>query len=151
MKNLLILLMLSTSLGFITSACDDDEETTIINEDEPTGTFRVQRSGDFVAQNGTPTQGDAEIGTDDDGEQFIRFGSNFRTELATGTVTIYLSKGQTIQFDPANGNPNIRAIGIVANNGEDFFRVQNSVGNDFTHVVLWCASAGIPFGYAPLQ
>lgn len=151
MKNLLFLLMLSASLAFITTACEDDDETTIINEGRPTGNFSIQRSGVLVAQNGTPTQGDVEIGTDDDGEQFVRFGSNFRTELATGTVTIYLSKGQTIQFDPANGNPSIRAIGIVVDNGEDFFRVEKPVGNDFTHVVLWCASAGIPFGYALLQ
>ena len=151
MKNLIFLLLLMTSVAFVTTSCDDDDNTTTTDTSLPTGNFTAQRDGTFTAQNGTPTAGLAEIGTDDDGEQFVRFGSDFKTELATGTVTIYLSKGQTLQFDPAKGNPDARAVSIVSKNGESFHRVNMPVGTDFTHVVLWCGSASIPFGYAPLQ
>lgn len=151
MKNLLFIFLLLASVSFVTTSCDDDDETTVVDSTRPNGDFTVQRDGDFVAQNGTPTQGMAAIGTDSQGDQFVRFGSNFRTELATGTVTVYLSKSQSLQFDPAKGNPNVRAIGIVGQNGENFFKVNTPAGSDFTHVVLWCGSASIPFGYAPLQ
>lgn len=151
MKNLVFLLLLMTSIAFVTTSCNDDDETTTTDSSLPTGKFTAQRDGALVAQNGTPTKGTAEIGTDEDGEQFVRFASDFMTELGTGTVTVYLSKSQTIMFDPGKGNPSVRIVGLVGKNGESFHKVSTPAGSEFTHVVLWCGSASIPFGYAPLQ
>lgn len=151
MKNLLFLLLLMTSVAIVNTSCNEDDETTTTDSSLPTGKFTAQRSGTLVAQNGTPTKGAAEVGTDEDGEQFVRFGSDFMTELGTGTVTVYLSKGQTLMFDPGKGNPNVRIVGLVGKNGELFLKVNTTAGSEFTHVVLWCGSAAIPFGYAPLK
>lgn len=145
---LLIFAMLAT--GFV--ACDEDNTTTeIIDASVPTGTLTVSRSGDFVAQNGTPTAGAAALGTDEDGDIFLRFSDGFATELATGTVSVYLSTSDTFTPDPANGNPDLRVVGAVSQNGDNFFKLEQMVESKFTHVILWCGSANIPFGYAPLQ
>lgn len=151
MKNLIFLLLLMLPVALFTTACGDDDETTTIDSSLPTGKFSALRSGALVPQNGTPTKGTAEIGTDEDGEQFVRFSSDFMTELATGTVTIYLSNSQTLMFDPGKGNPNVRIVGLVNKNGENFQKVNTTAGSEFMHVVLWCGSASIPFGYALLK
>lgn len=142
-------LLLLFSFGFV--ACEKDGDTQIIDPNVPTGTFTVARSGDFVPQNSTPTSGMASVGMDSDGDTFLRFNSGFTTELGTGTVTVYLSTSDTYMADPANGNPNLQLVGIVSQNGENFFKLSGPVAAKFTHVIIWCGSANIPFGYAPLQ
>lgn len=138
-------------LGLSFTACEEDGDTQIIDSSQPIGTFTADISGDFVAQNGTPTSGMAALGMDEDGNNFLRFNSNFTTELGTGTVTVYLSTSQDFMADPGNGNPDLMLIGAVSQNGENFFKLGSSVADKFTHVILWCGSANIPFGYAPLQ
>jgi hypothetical protein len=53
--------------------------------------------------------------------------------------------------DPASGNPDLRLVGICQMNGENFFKLDPTVGSEFTHVILWCGSANVPFGYAELN
>jgi hypothetical protein len=142
-------LLLLLSLNFV--ACEKDGDTRIIDSSLPVGTFSVERSGDFVAQNGTPTDGMAAIGIDEDNNTFLRFNDAFTTELGTGTVSVYLSTSEEFVADPGNGNPDLRLIGAVGQNGENYFRISDSVASQFSHVILWCGSANIPFGYAPLQ
>lgn len=150
MKNLLVLLLASSIVLF--TACDnDDDSVEIIDSSRPTGELVVSRSGDFVAQNGTPTQGNAALGTDDDGTTFLRFSDDFMTELGTGTVSIYLSTSDTFMPDPGNGNPDLMVVGAVGGNGEAFFRLDGGADSKYTHVILWCGTANIPFGNAALQ
>lgn len=130
------------------SACTEE---VIIDPTQPQGTFSVARSGNFVAQNGTGSTGVAELGTDEDGTQFLRFGDSFTTNFATGTVTVYLSTSETFTPDPANGNPALRLLGVTRAAGEQYFEVAPAAGANFTHVILWCASANVPFGFAALQ
>lgn len=146
-KNLTLLAFLF--LAF--TACNNDDDPEIIDSSVLTGQFTVANSGTFVAENGTPTAGTVEVGTDEDGETFLRFGSNFTTELGTGTVSIYLSTSQTFTPDPANGNPNLRVVGSVGNNGEQYIKLNSAVDSKFTHIILWCGTANIPFGYAALN
>ncbi|PHN06900.1 DM13 domain-containing protein [Flavilitoribacter nigricans] len=138
-------------LGVTFTACEKDGDTQIIDSSQPVGAFMTDRSGDFIAQNGTPTTGMAAVGTDEDGNTFLRFNNEFTTELGTGTVSVYLSTSDEFKPDPGNGNPDLRLIGAVSQNGENYFRVSSSVASQFSHVILWCGSANIPFGYAPLQ
>jgi hypothetical protein len=146
-KNLTLLAFLF--LAF--TACNNDDDPEIIDSSVPTGQFTVAKSGTFVAENGTPTAGTVEIGTDEDGENFLHFGTNFTTELGTGTVSIYLSTSQTFTPDPANGNPNLRVVGSVGSNGEQYIKLASAVDSKFTHIILWCGTANIPFGYAALN
>lgn len=133
-------------------ACDDDDTMeVVIDSSLPQGQFTSDRSGTFVEQNGTGSTGTAELGTDSEGTQFLHFGSNFNTNLATGTVTVYLSTSDTYMADPANGNPDLLLIGPVKNAGENYFKIDPAAESKFTHVILWCGSASIPFGYAQLM
>ena len=82
---------------------------------------------------------------------FIKFGTDFSTTFATGTVTVYLSTTMNFTPDPGNGNPLLRLIGPVSKAGENYFRLDPAADVKFTHVILWCGSANVPFGYAKLQ
>jgi hypothetical protein len=136
----------------VLASCGDESNDQIIDQSQPQGNYSALRSGVLTAQNSTPTAGNVEIGVDGENSVFVHFTSNFTTSLATGTVVVYLSKSQTLQLDPANGNPNSRLIGIIQANGEQYHKINVATDDaSFTHVILWCASAGIPFGYAGLQ
>jgi hypothetical protein len=91
---------------------------------------------------------------DDDGTSFLRFSDNFNSNFGTGTITVYLSKTNedlTEVFDPMNGNPDLILVGGVTSAGEKFFKLDAAPSAEFDHVILWCASANIPFGYAMLN
>jgi len=144
----LMLLALSFT---ITSCGDDDAVTVTIDSSTPNGTLSVDRTGTLTAENGTPTAGTVEYGQDEDGTYFVRLADNFTTELGTGTVSAYLSTSDTFMADPMNGNPDLQLIGSTQKNGEQFFKLDGAISSDFTHLILWCNTASIPFGNAPLQ
>lgn len=153
------ILFLSALIAFSFTACNDDEdnsptETMIIDSSQPSGAFTANRSGTFVYQNAAGSVGTAELGTDANGAQFLHFTSSFSTNFNTGTVTIYLSTSNddlTTQFDPGNGNPSLRIVAPVTSGGEKYFRINPAAGAEFDNVILWCASAAVPFGYAALN
>ncbi|MEO0899268.1 MAG: DM13 domain-containing protein [Bacteroidota bacterium] len=128
-----------------------NEEVVTIDSSLPNGTLNVARTGSLTAENGTPTMGTVELGMDEDNVNFLRFGSDFTTELATGTVSVYFSTSATFTADPMNGNPDLILVGAVQGNGEQFFKLSEAVPSNFTHVILWCNTASIPFGNGQLQ
>jgi len=130
--------------------CSNDETITI-DSSKPDGTFTPTKTGTFVEQNSTGSMGMVELGTDSKSIQFVKFDTDFSTNLATGTVTVYLSTSMTYTADPANGNPDLKLVGIVTKAGENYFKVDPAAPTKFTHVILWCGSANIPFGYAELN
>jgi hypothetical protein len=132
------------------TACEKEKEV-IVDPTKPQGAFSVAKSGTFTEQNGTGSKGAAQLGTDEDGVQFLKFGSDFATTFATGTVTVYLSTTMNFTPDPGNGNPLLRLIGPVSKAGENYFRLDPVADAKFTHVILWCGSANVPFGFAKLQ
>lgn len=132
-------------------SCSEDAETVTIDSSRPDGTFTAAKSGTFVAQNGTPTMGMAQLGTDSKGVQFLRFSESFNTQFATGTVSVYLSTSMTFTPNPGAGNPDLKLVGPTLKAGETFFKLDPAADAKFTHVILWCGTASIPFGYAPLN
>ena len=135
---------------FSLSACDDGDVVTV-DSSKPEGTFTIAKDGNFVEQNSTGSTGTASLGTDANGIEFLKFENNFNTNLATGTVTVYLSTSMTYMADPGNGNPDLLLVGIVNKAGENYFKIDPAAPSKFTHVILWCGSANIPFGYAELN
>lgn len=149
MKNLFLILLI-TPLLF--TACGDETETMIVDLSQPQGEFEVSRSGSFVDQNDAGSTGNVELGTDSENQEFLRFNDSFNTAIGTGTVTVYLSTSETFTADPMNGNPDLLLIGPVRNQGENFFEIPEGVSTSkYTHVILWCNSVSIPFGYAELN
>jgi hypothetical protein len=147
-KNLSVVVLVC-ALVVLMASCKKEE--IVIDLNLPAGTFTASKSGSIVAQNDTGSKGTVSLGTDESGTTFVKFDSDFSTVLATGTLTVYLSTSDTYIADPGNGNPNLKLIGIVSKNGEQYFKLDSPAGSQFTHVILWCGSASIPFGYSPLQ
>lgn len=132
-------------LILLAPACKKEDVT---DPTKPNGDFTVSKSGSFVNENGSGSGGTAELGTDEDGTQFLHFASNFTTNLATGTVVVYLSTSDTYTADPGSGNPDLRLVGYIDAAGEHYFRLDPAAESKFTHVILYCASAGVQFGNA---
>jgi hypothetical protein len=133
------------------TACEKETEEVLVDGNVPQGTFSVAKSGSITEQNGTGSKGLVQLGTDAKQVQFVKFGTDFSTVLATGTVSVYLSTSQDFVADPANGNPKLRLIGIVQKNGEQYFKLDPKADAKFTHLILWCGSANVPFGYTALN
>ena len=133
------------------TSCSKDAVTNTIDSSKPDGTFTPAKSGTFVAQNGTPSAGMAQLGTDSKGTQFLKFGSDFKTEFGTGTVSVYLSTSMTFTASPGTGNPDLKLVGPVSKAGENYFKLDPAAAAKFTYVILWCGTANIPFGNAKLQ
>lgn len=141
--------LIFVAIAFLASSCTPDPIT--IDSSLPNGTFTAQKSGTLIAESSTPTTGTVELGTDEDNVNFLRFADNFVTELATGTVSVYFSTSDTFTADPGSGNPDLQQVGAISSNGEQFVKLSGAVDSKFTHVILWCNTAGVPFGNAPLQ
>lgn len=152
--NFFTIALLLLSLSFTAVSCDKEEDvdpiTVTIDSSQPQGDFTVTRMGTFTAQNDAPTAGTAEFGTDAEGTNFLRFGSDFTTQLATGTVSVYLSTSDTFTADPGNGNPDLKLVGSISANGAQAFKLNAAPAATFTHVILWCNTASVPFGNAAL-
>jgi len=147
-------------LLFIFTSCDEDDSddtptTVTVDSSMPNGTFTSSRSGAFIEEAGPGSAaGMAELGTDSQGTQFLRFSNDFTSNFNTGTITVYLSEtNENLNdvFDPGNGNPGLRIVAPVTSGGEKFFKLDPAAGAQFDYVILWCGSAGVPFGNAPLN
>ncbi len=136
------------------SACNEDPDELIVDSSMPQGTFEADVTGTFVEQNDTGSAGMAALGADTEGTSFLMFGSDFMTNLGTGTVTVFLSKTKedlNTVFNPGSGNTEVKLVGVVQANGQQYYKLNKKPSTEFKYVILWCASAGIPFGYAELQ
>jgi hypothetical protein len=139
-----------TILALAFASCKKTETVTV-DSSKPSGTFTVNKTGTLTAQNGTPTAGTVELGTDAAGTRFVHLMPNFTTMLATGTATIYLSKTMTFTASPGTGNPDLKLAGVVAANGEAWYKLSGTVAANLEYLIVWCGTAGIPFGNARLQ
>ncbi|CAM3549047.1 DM13 domain-containing protein [Zobellia roscoffensis] len=149
--------------ALVVSCSDDDVETVTVTETVtetetvevdsslPVGDLTVASSGNLTAESGTPTEGLVELGKDTNDTDFVHFADDFMTELGTGTVGIFLSTSETFTADPANGNPDLMLIGNVQGNGEMYIKLDATPDAKYTHIILWCATANIPFGNVQLQ
>ena len=143
-------LLIVTMITLSTIACTKSNEI-IIDSSTPQGEFITARTGSIVEQNSTGSKGRVQLGKDSKGTDFIKFGSDFNTVLATGTVTVYLSTSNIYKADPGKGNPDLKLVGLVNKNGEMYLKLNSTVESKFTHLILWCGSANIPFGNAELK
>lgn len=150
MKKIFFIFALCSVATFI--SCSKTETVTVtVDSALPQGNFTKSRMGTLMAENGTPTAGVVTIGTDEKGTSFLKMATDFKTELATGTVTVYFSKTKALAFDPGKGNPNVKLVGVVAKNGEQFIKLNSTIPTEFSFLVLYCATANINFGNAPLN
>ena len=144
-------LLFSLMLALVAFVSCTKTETVTVDSSKPNGTFTPKLSGALVAQNGTPTAGTASLGTDGQSSNWVKLGSDFKTELGTGTATLYLSTSATYKASPGTGNPDLKLVGVIPKNGEQYFKLSAAPEAKFTYIIVWCGSASIPFGNAMLK
>ncbi|WP_194778342.1 DM13 domain-containing protein [Pararhodonellum marinum] len=139
---ILMLLLMVTS-------CDNDLiEMPADNSVEITGDFEVLKSGTLIRQSGTNTMGMVQVVEDSSGKFFIRLSENFDTKFSTGTVTVYLSTSSSLRLEE---NESFQLIGIVNKPGQHFYELNDLPDTKFTHGIIWCGAARIPFGNALIE
>ena len=146
---ILLFCLLGFTSFFCFTSCDKTTEV-IIDSSKPQGDFKASRTGTITAQNSTPSAGTVQIGKDEKGTEFVKLGADFITEFGTGTVSVYLSSSATFTASPGTGNPDLRLLGPALKKGETYYKMDPEVQSKFTHLILWCGTAGIPFGNAKL-
>jgi hypothetical protein len=152
MKNLLKLTLSLVVVLFIAS-CDSDtmkdaDKMIPADEAEVTGPISVIKTGTLTAQSSTNTLGMVQLVTNSENKYFVRLTENFTTKFSTGTVTVYLSTSESLQLGTSGS---FQLVSIVGKAGEHFFPLTAAPDAKFTHGIIWCGAAAIPFGFAPLN
>lgn len=137
-------------LVFVFAACSNSsEDMDPILPDQPktevkvSGNVMAIKTGTLSPQSGTNTKGMIEIVSDDAGKYFLRLGKDFVSDFHTGTVTVYLSTTNKLKLSESGS---FQLVSVVNENGEHFFNLPNLPNSKFTHGIIWCGAAGIPFG-----
>ncbi|WP_075352173.1 hypothetical protein [Algoriphagus marinus] len=141
------------SIVLILSSCDsgsmkDADKMKPADQVEVTGPVTVLKTGTLNAQSNTNTRGMFQVVTNAEGKYFVRLTEDFTTKFSTGTVTVYLSTSDRLQLSTSGS---FQLVSIVGKAGEHFFPLSGAPDGKFTHGIIWCGAAAIPFGFAPLN
>ncbi len=141
------------AIAAVLTACEKETETVTVTIDssQPNGTFTASKMGDVVDVGDHGSEGAISIGTDEDGNHFVKFSDDFNTAFATGTVTSYLSTSENYSIDPGNGSPDLQLVGPIKGAGESYIKLDAKPDDKFTHVLIWCGAAGVSFGHAEIK
>lgn len=107
--------------------------------------YEVLNEGSFTSQSGSGTRGKIQQVSAEDGAYFIRLSKDFMSSFHTGTVTVYLSTSAKLTLSDKNS---YQLVSVVDKGGEHFLKLSRIPDPKFTHGILWCGAAAIPFGYA---
>ena len=145
--NYVLLILIGTSLG---SCSKSDDSTPFIPDDtmSVSGDLDVIKKGTFTSQSGSNTNGMIELVTDEKGDFFVRLRIDFASRFHTGTVTVYLSNSSSLNLTEPSS---FHLVSVVDEGGEHFFKLPNFPDAKFSHGILWCGAAAIPFGFAAFQ
>ena len=149
MKNKFFMIALLAAAMF--ASCTKTETVTVTTDSGVPDVFTKLKGGTLIADKAGNTKGMFQVGTDTKGQNFAKFSSDFVTEQGTGTVTVYMSTSADFKASPGTGNPDLKLIGSISKNGEQFIKLTGAPEAKFTHVILWCGTAGVRFGYAPVN
>lgn len=147
MKNLSTILVLA---AFSLLSCQDksDQMPADDNDVEVTGPLEVIKSGALSNQSGAGTRGTVQLVKDQTGKFYISLSDNFTTKFSTGTVTVYLSTTSSLRL---NESGSFQLLGLANRPGAHFYELQGNKDDKFSHAIIWCGAAAIPFGNALLE
>lgn len=151
MKKITKPLFLALLVFAVFTACSDSDDMKPKDKTpdaEAPASFEVQKGGALTAQSSTNTRGMVQIVKDDAGAYFVRLTSDFTTKFSTGTVTVYLADSDRLNLGQSG---TFQLVSVVGEAGEHFFPLAAAPDTKFTHGIIWCGAAAIPFGFAPLQ
>lgn len=145
------------SLIIFSSACNASGDADPKNPDDTSGTpdkvkvtgkVEVLKTGTFTSQSGSNTKGMIDLVSDEGGAFFIKLSNDFNSSFHTGTVTIYLSNSKDLKLSETSS---FQLVAVVDKPGEHFLKLPNFPNAKFSHGILWCGAAAIPFGFAQFQ
>jgi hypothetical protein len=142
--------ILFIAFALILFSCEDSMEEPLTPDDNTSVALPVEvlKTGSLTAQSSTNTVGMVSLVKDKENKYFVRLSESFTTKFSTGTVTVYLSTGQNLTL---NSPGSFQLVSIVGKPGEQFFALPALPDAKFTHSIIWCGAAAIPFGFAPLN
>ncbi|PZV87206.1 hypothetical protein CLV31_10178 [Algoriphagus aquaeductus] len=134
-------------MGF--AGCDNmGEEMPMNASTEIEGPLEVLKRGTLSNQSGAGTRGTMELLKGPTNKYYIGLSENFTTKFSTGTVTVYLSTSASLRL---NESGSFMLLGLANRPGVHFFELPGSLDPKFTHGIIWCGAAGIPFGNTLLE
>lgn len=140
------------SILLLSSACSDpgDSRPSVPDDQTPdmvkvVGEVEVLKTGTFTSQSGSNTKGMIDLVTDEAGSFFVKLGDDFTSSFHTGTVTVYLSTTKNLTLSETSS---FQLVAVVDEPGAHFFKLPNFPDFKFSHGILWCGAAAIPFGFA---
>jgi hypothetical protein len=148
MKMLLFISLIAATI--LAGACSKDDSMVDTNNGGMVNdsTFVSQSSGTFTGQNGYEAKGTISLGANAINPAIVQLATDFNASLQTGAVTLYLSKNQQLKLSDA---ATILRVSLVSKPGLQQFVLAAQPSTDFRYAILWCASAGVQFGYAELK
>lgn len=130
-------------------ACENiSEEFSMDDIAQVTGQLEVIKSGSLTSQSGAGTRGSVQLVKDQAGKYYITLSENFMTKFSTETVTVYLSTSSSLRL---NESGSFQLLGLANKPGAHFFELPGNVDPKYTHGIIWCGAAAIPFGNALLE
>lgn len=131
------------------AACREETDEAPMNPAvEVSEPLEVLKSGALSNQSGAGTRGTMRLIKDASNKHFIELSDNFTTKFSTGTVTVYLSTSASLRLNEAGS---FLLLGLANKPGSHFFELAGNPDPKFTHGIIWCGAAGIPFGNAKLD
>lgn len=135
----------------VLSCKSDDPITMASNSTTPPPSRTILKTGVFTGQNGYATSGGVDVVRDSSGAEFVVTKSDFRVSGGAGTITAWLTDAT------GAGNLNSSSVKLQVGTinsgfaGVYAFPVQGAMASSYSHIVMFCQSARINFGNAPLQ
>jgi hypothetical protein len=148
MTHLNRLLLLAMLLLIVVACHEEMGEAPIDNNVEVNGPLQVLKKGVLTSQSGTGTRGEIQIVKDKDGKYYLSLSENFTTKFSTGTVTVYLSTSASLRLSE---NGSFELVGLANMPGTHFYSLSGAPDDKFSHGIIWCGAAAIPFGNALLE
>lgn len=144
---------IAATFSILLSSCKkkDDPTPTTVYTSGPVGDQTSLKTGSLVNVDGPGTSGTLAIVQDGNGDQFVKLNSDFMSGFSTGTVVVYLAKtNESIKVQRTAAASNVKAVGFVNSNGLHYLKLPSSF-TGYSNVVLYCETAEVNFGYAPLN
>lgn len=148
MKKLMKIYAMLLSIFLITACENSSDELPMDTDVEVAGTLEVLKSGTLSNQSGAGTRGTMRLVKDGTNKHYIELSDNFTTKFSTGTVTVYLSTSSALRL---NESGSFLLLGLANKPGSHFFELVGNPDPKFTHGIIWCGAAAIPFGNAKMD
>lgn len=150
LRSLFLLLLLPPAL--LLSSCNKETANPAPPAPPAGTTYTTLRTGTVMAQGGVMSGGTITIVKATNGEEFVKFNTDFHTDFHTGSLGIYLAKSDGLIRNQRAADPSsVFRVGTITQSGAQMLPITGTSAAGFSHVILHCDPAQYNFGAAALQ